>query len=152
MDDLADRSQGFVTQVEPPYQRLERAVTADVRELGVVHIEAQLAGPRTITFRSNELEPRRLIDETTNQPGARDAIDVDIRARDPDGGRFHALWRGSLFGNGTSASPLQAEHRGELLGRDAGDELGFGDHCPRAFRLHLSAQPLEVFERLVAGR
>ena len=64
-------------------QHLERAAIALVRELGVVHVEADLAGLRAIAARRNELEARLRIEEAADQPRAGDPIDVDTAACHP---------------------------------------------------------------------
>jgi hypothetical protein len=54
-----------------------------VRELGVEHVEAQLARRRRVTASGHELERRLLVDEATDQPRAGDAVDVDALPGDP---------------------------------------------------------------------
>src|SRR5262249_60208468 len=52
-------------------------------ELGVEHVEAQLARPRGVAPRGNELERRVLVDELPDEPGACDPVDVDALPGDP---------------------------------------------------------------------
>src|SRR5450432_3987806 len=58
VDDLADRDERGIVEPHPLDQHRERAEVADVRELGIEHVEAQLAGLGYVALRGNELEPR----------------------------------------------------------------------------------------------
>ena len=52
-------------------------------ELGLEHVEAQLTRRVAVALRDDEPERRLRIDEASDQPRARDAIDVDALAGDP---------------------------------------------------------------------
>src|SRR5262245_8506387 len=83
MDDFRDSAQRRVLQRAPLQQYFERAFVALVRELGLEHVEAQLAFVGAIALAGYESEVRLGVDETPYQPGAGDAIDVYALSRDP---------------------------------------------------------------------
>src|SRR5215510_9259574 len=83
MDDFRDGAQRRVLQRAPLQQHFERAFVALVRELGLEHVEAQLAFVGAIALAGYEFEVRLGIDETPYQPSAGDAIDVYALSRDP---------------------------------------------------------------------
>src|SRR5215467_642953 len=83
MDDFRDGAQRRVLQRGALHQHLERAFVALVRELGLEHVEAQLAFVGAIALAGYEFEVRLGIDETPDQPSAGDAIDVYALSRDP---------------------------------------------------------------------
>src|SRR5258706_2968942 len=85
VDDLRDRTQGRVGELEALQEDLERADLALVGELAVEHVEAQLAGLVAILARRDELELRLRVDEAPDQPAARHAIDVDSAPAHPGG-------------------------------------------------------------------
>src|SRR5262249_53012082 len=64
-------------------QHLERAFVALVGELGLEHVEAQLAFVGAIALAGYEFETRFGIDEAPYQPGAGDAIDIYALSRHP---------------------------------------------------------------------
>src|SRR5262249_6141928 len=76
MDDLRDGAQGWVLQRAALQQHLERAFVALVGELGLEHVEAQLAFVGAIALAGYEFETRFGIDEAPYQPGAGDAINI----------------------------------------------------------------------------
>src|SRR5262245_7089272 len=82
MDDLADRRQRGVAKAHPLDEHLERATVADVRELGLEHVEAELAWLGQVPLRRHELHLCVGIDEATDEPRTRDPIDVHAGARD----------------------------------------------------------------------
>ena len=83
MDDRCDRAKRRVVEAHASEQHLERAEVTFMRELGLEHVEAQLAGLRPVAPGRHELESCPGVDETPDQPGARDAVDMDSLARDP---------------------------------------------------------------------
>src|SRR5262249_31066806 len=83
MDDFRDGAQRRVLQRAPLHQHLERAFVALVRELGLEHVEAQLAFVGAIALAGYEFETCFGIDEAPYQPGAGDAIDVYALSRHP---------------------------------------------------------------------
>src|SRR5689334_7257004 len=83
VNDFADRAESGVLDTHSLEQNLERAAVAVIREFGVVHVEAKLSGLGRIAFGRNELERRVRIDETANEPSARDPVDVDASASHP---------------------------------------------------------------------
>src|SRR5439155_10583636 len=83
MDDRCDRAKRRVVEAQASEQHLERAEVTFMRELGLEHVEAQLAGLRPIASGRHELESCPGVDETPEQPSARDAVDVNSLARDP---------------------------------------------------------------------
>src|SRR5262249_16051802 len=83
MDDLRDGAQGRVLQRAALQQHFERAFVTLVGELGLEHVEAQLAFVGAIPFAGYEFEVRLGIDETPDQPSAGDAIGVYALSRDP---------------------------------------------------------------------
>src|ERR1700751_1631478 len=86
MDDLGDGAQRRVLQRAPLQQHFERAFVALVRELGLEHVEAQLAFVGAIALAGYEFEMRLGGDEAPYQPSAGDAIDVYALSRDPGPG------------------------------------------------------------------
>src|SRR5262245_40905074 len=83
MDDFRDGAQRRVLQRAPLQQHFERAFVALVRELGLEHVEAQLAFVGAIALAGYEFEVRLGVDETPYQPSAGDAIGVYALSRDP---------------------------------------------------------------------
>src|SRR5439155_6491796 len=76
MDDFRDGAQRRVFQRASLQQHFERAFVALVRELGLEHVEAQLAFVGAIALAGYEFEVRLGVDETPYQPSASDAIGV----------------------------------------------------------------------------
>src|SRR5262249_4045125 len=83
MDDFRDGAQRRVLQRAPLHQHFERAFVAVVGDLGLEHVEAQLAFVGAIALPGYEFEVRLGIDETPYQPSAGDAIHVYALSRDP---------------------------------------------------------------------
>src|SRR5215813_5325554 len=83
VDDLRDGAQRRVLQGAALQQHLERAFVALVGELGLEHVEAQLAFVGAIALAGYEFETRFGIDEAPYQPGAGDAIDIYALSRHP---------------------------------------------------------------------
>src|SRR5215472_18532700 len=83
MDDFRDGAQRRILQRAPLHQHLECAFVALVRELGLEHVEAQLAFVGAVALAGYEFEARLGVDETPYQPSAGDAIDVYALSRDP---------------------------------------------------------------------
>mgnify|MGYP003344358249 CR=1 FL=1 len=106
VDDLADRGQGGVGKAGMRHQHLEGAAVADMGELAFEHVEAQLAGLGRVTARGHELERGVAIDEAADQPGRRDAVDLDAPARHPGALAQCAGGRGAILG-GHFPLPLQ---------------------------------------------
>src|SRR5262249_50881022 len=69
-------------------QDLEGAAVTDVGELGLEHVEAQLAGSRAIRTRVHIAEACSAVDEPEDQPRAGDAVDVNPLPGDPGGGAW----------------------------------------------------------------
>src|SRR5262245_47886424 len=84
MNDLGDRPKRGVLERQLVHEDLERATMSLARELGLEHVEPNLAWRGAIAARRHELEPGRRVDKPSYQPGARDPVDVDPLARDPD--------------------------------------------------------------------
>src|SRR3546814_15238041 len=53
-------------------------------ELGIGHVEPELARLGHIALAADELEAHLGIDETADQPSASDTVDMDAAPRDPD--------------------------------------------------------------------
>ena len=83
VDDVRDVAQRRVVGSPAGEQHLERAHLALVRKLGVEHVEAELAGGWNVSLGLDIFELRVGVDEPSNQPGARDPIDVNALAGDP---------------------------------------------------------------------
>src|SRR5262249_10841297 len=83
MNDLGDRTEGAVLEPRSRDEDLEGALVTVVGELRLEHVEADLARLGTIPAGGNELEPRVRVDEATDEPGARDPVDVDALPGDP---------------------------------------------------------------------
>ena len=83
VNDVRHGAQRRVVDRESAQHHLEPAKVAVVGELGVEHIEAKLSHGRSVAAGRDELERGLRIDEATDEPGARDAVDVDSLARDP---------------------------------------------------------------------
>src|SRR5919198_773102 len=81
--DLRNRHEGAIVETQPRHENLEGAEVALVRELGLEHVESELAALGTVSFSGHELEPRVRVDDAPDQPGARDPIDVNALPGDP---------------------------------------------------------------------
>src|SRR5262245_2664277 len=68
VDDLADGAQRRVLERAALEQHLERALVALVRELGLVHVETQLAVGRAISLAPHDLPAGVGLDETRDVP------------------------------------------------------------------------------------
>src|SRR5690242_3457655 len=79
--DLADCTQGVIANAEASDECLERAVGADVRVFGIVHVESQFARSWLVSSRRDEFESRLPIDESADEPCAGNSIDVYIASR-----------------------------------------------------------------------
>src|SRR5262245_21733228 len=77
MHDLGDRPKCGVLQREPVQEVIERATMSLMRELGLEHVEPNLAWRGAIAARRHELEPGLRVDEPSYQPGARYPVDMD---------------------------------------------------------------------------
>src|SRR5262245_65221235 len=84
VNDLRDGTERRIVEPEACQEDLEGALVPIVRELGLEHVEAELAGSRRVTLRDDELEARIGVDEAPDQPRAPDPVDVDTLASDPD--------------------------------------------------------------------
>src|SRR5262245_44137341 len=76
VDDLRERLERRVLEVEGAQHHLERTEIPFMGKLGVEHVEAQFARSRYVAARGNELEGGRLVDKSANEPSAGDAIDM----------------------------------------------------------------------------
>src|SRR5262249_5968807 len=76
--------QGRVVQPKAADQHFEAAPVALVGELGLEHVEAQLAWLGHVAARRHEFEPRAGIYESPDEPGAGDPVDMHAAARHPD--------------------------------------------------------------------
>jgi hypothetical protein len=154
VNDLSERHQRPITKTEAPDERLERAVLADVRVLGLEHVEAELARLSCVATRRNELESRVGVDEAPYEPCARDSVDVHPRSRHPRATPFHAIdcRRCSVFAFAGPLAALGRQHRLQLLVGHSFDQMAFNDHRAPALDLDLLPQPLQILERLVAAR
>src|SRR3546814_8865466 len=86
---FAERPQrGVGLETGEEHQGLEGAAVAFVGELSVRHVEPQFVRLRHISFAIDELEARLGVDEAANEPGGRDALDMESAARHQNA----ALW------------------------------------------------------------
>src|SRR6266545_300227 len=83
VNDLRDGAQRRVLRCDAIEQHLEGALVALMCELGLEHVEAQLTFGGAIALAGNELEARVRVDETADQPCARNAVNVHALPRDP---------------------------------------------------------------------
>ena len=83
VDDLGDGTHCRIVYREAGAQDLEGAEIALVRELGLEHVEAELAVLGTVSLARYEFEPRLRVNDAPDQPGARHPIDVDALPSDP---------------------------------------------------------------------
>ena len=81
--DLAEGAQRGITHVEALDQRLKRAVFADVRVRRRRSCRSEARQGAALPARRHEFESRLGIDEASDQPRARDAVDVYVGARHP---------------------------------------------------------------------
>src|SRR5207247_3267616 len=77
VDGLGDGTHCRIVYREPGEQDLEGAEIALVRELGLEHVEAELAALGTVSLARYEFEPRVRVDNAPDQPGARHPTAVD---------------------------------------------------------------------------
>lgn len=103
-------------------EHLERAAIAFVRELGLEHVEAQLARLGRVALAAHEREARLRIEEAPDEPRAGDAVDVDVLASDPGtaayrGGQHRLLMLHRRFACAAFEARFELTH--EPLDRDA---------------------------------
>src|SRR5260370_6290969 len=84
VNDFRDRPQPTGVGRQASDKNLECAAIALVRELGIEHVESDLALFRAIAARRNELEFRVGVDEALDKPRASHPIDMNPLASDPD--------------------------------------------------------------------
>src|SRR4029079_16030026 len=150
VDHVGDPAQRRVLAAPAGEQDLEGAQVPFVRELGVEHVEAQLARGRDVAPGLDVLELRAPVDEPGNQPGARDPIPVNPLAGHP-GSAAHGAQRreiGRRPGIGGLArvqlvvrraeQPVQFEAAGRAE-ESARDDLTVALANPRQRRLRLRA-------------
>src|SRR5262249_2457171 len=112
VDDLGDGPESRVLEAEAREQHLERAAISFMRELGLEHVEAELARLVPVVFRRDELEPSVAIDEPADEPTARHAVDVNALAGDPGPPAILFPLRRRLGNSGLSGeSGLQRRHQ-----------------------------------------
>src|SRR4051812_22745276 len=96
MNDIRDCAKGWVLLPDMIEQHFKRALVAFMRKFGLEHIETKFALIRLIAFAHDEFEARVWIDESADQPGARNAIDVNALPRHPgpalQGSKRASLW------------------------------------------------------------
>ena len=97
VDDLGDRLERRIARPARAEQHLEGAAVALVRELGLEHVEAELAGLRHVALGRHELEPGLRVDEPADQPGRGDAVDVHALRASPRSGRDFSSSAGTGF-------------------------------------------------------
>src|SRR5262245_3649916 len=83
VNDLRNGAERRILARDAIEQHLEGALVALVREFRLEHVEAQLAFGSAIALAGDELEARVRVDETTDQPGARNTVDMYALPRDP---------------------------------------------------------------------
>ena len=83
MNDLTDFIQRWIVRDERLHKSLKRARVPDMRVFGFEHIESELAGLMCVALRIDKVKPRSTIDESTNEPCARDPVDMNILTGDP---------------------------------------------------------------------
>src|SRR5262245_25692009 len=82
--DLRNRHESAIVETQTRHEDLEGAEVAFMRELRLEHVEAKLLCFRLVTLGRHELEAGVGVDKPANQPGARDAVNVDAFPRHPD--------------------------------------------------------------------
>src|SRR2546422_4405483 len=82
--DLPNRHEGAVVESEARHEDLKSAEVAFVRELSLKHVEAEFLRRRGVALGRHELEAGVSVNKPANQPGTRDAVDVDALSRHPD--------------------------------------------------------------------
>src|SRR5262249_2973647 len=83
VNDLCDRTERCVLNVEPIDEDLERATVPLVGVLRFEHVETQFACFRSVTFACDELETRVRIEKPPDEPAAGHPIDVNSFPRNP---------------------------------------------------------------------
>src|SRR5687768_12370464 len=149
---LTNRDERLVGESETFDECLERAFLAYVREFGLEHVEAKLGRATLVATCRHELELRLRVDEAPDEPGARNAIHVDIFPCDPCLPRADTICFGSSVRMCAGRLIVYLEHRFDLLVREPFDKDCFCDYHGASLRLDLLAQPVKVFERLVRVR
>src|SRR5436190_1290052 len=146
VDDLGDGTHRRIVYPEPGEQDLEGAEIALVRELGLEHVEAELAALGTVSLARYEFEPRLRVNDAPDQPGARHPIDVDALPSDPRAATkiLHDLPVVRLAGS--------VEERLHPVVLQTFDEARFADRGIAAALDDLAQEPLEVLLRLVGLR
>src|SRR5437667_511075 len=82
--DFRNRHEGAVVEAEARHKDLKSAEVAVVRELSFKHVEAELLSLRLVALGRHELDAGVGVDKPANQPGARDAVDVNALSSHPD--------------------------------------------------------------------
>src|SRR5439155_13610598 len=82
--DLRNRHEGAVVEAEARHEDLKGAEVAVVRELSFKHVEAKLLCLRLVALGGHELDAGVGVDKPMNQPGARDAVNVNALSGHPD--------------------------------------------------------------------
>jgi hypothetical protein len=102
MHDLADLAQRWIVWDKRLHKSLKRARVSDMRVFGFEHIESELAGLICVALRIDKVKPRSTIDESANEPCARDPVDMNVLTRDPC--RAVEVTRGAIPGVGGTLS------------------------------------------------
>src|SRR5882757_2679296 len=97
VDDLGKGLDSWFANQKALDQYLERALVTLVRELGFEHIEGNLAVFQPVSLASDEFERSLRIDESPDEPSARNAIDVNVLPRDPRSTSVLSRLRGDRF-------------------------------------------------------
>lgn len=79
-NDEAHPDQGWVFEIASLQQHLERAARSAVAELSARHVERDLGDAAHVLGAGDEAEGRLRIDEATDRPRGRDAVDVQALA------------------------------------------------------------------------
>src|SRR5437762_13638993 len=69
--DVRDDAERMIAEPEARNERLEGAGVPLVSELGLEHVESDLARPRPVPLGGDELQMRLRVDEPANEPRAR---------------------------------------------------------------------------------
>src|SRR6266481_5429988 len=154
MDHLPYLRYCFVRDRKTPDERLESAVVAMVRELGIKHVERDRARDSVCTWR--EYKFRLPVNELRDQPRRSNSVDLRARARQPCFALVLLRTEHRELSRTTAAFGATEQHR-DIVSTCTVEEIDFANFTElsreafqfrrRRFRIHFLAPPDETLKR-----